>query len=61
METEITIFDIPEKEITINKSQRELEYEILEKNSMQLEGVKKEQEKFENRYVDIVLYAKFKK
>lgn len=34
---------------------------ILEKNSMQLEGVKKEQEKFENRYVDIVLYAKFKK
>lgn len=30
---EITIFDIPEKEITTNKTQKELEYEILIKNS----------------------------
>ena len=33
METEIVIFDVPEKEPTINKSQKELEYENLEKNS----------------------------
>ncbi len=33
METEITIFDIGEKDIPTNKSQKELEYENLQKNS----------------------------
>jgi hypothetical protein len=33
METEITIFEIPEKEISTNKNQRELDYENLQKNS----------------------------
>ena len=37
MSTEITIFDIPDKEVIIDKSQKELEYDALEKAS-RLEG-----------------------
>jgi len=33
METEITIFEIKEKDVSVNKSQRELDYENLQKNS----------------------------
>lgn len=33
METAITIFDIPEKDITVSKSKKQLEYEELEHNS----------------------------
>ena len=34
METEILIFDIPDSEVIINKSQKELEYELLQKDSI---------------------------
>jgi RimJ/RimL family protein N-acetyltransferase len=34
---------------------------IFENSGMHLEGVRKKQEKFEDKYIDIVQYAKFKK